>query len=325
MTSVSGVNLQTFNRILARQEPPKFGAEYTPSTFATREEAPSISRPAILQSRLLGREVHLLGQPELHAGLLALYHLWLFELHEQKMLWRWPFPHPLTGLPGIDATRLCPLCGTVAVAERLGYLDLHPVLYLPDPECPGRKVKVPFPYQGDLLLFLKRPDVPPYCVNWTVKDKRDDFTSPGPGKRRPESSEARRAALARYEMEAAYYMDAGIRTQPVANEDIDWHVRANLCQLFPYTTKSVSIDSDRRREIVDAYKAALVARVSPMEVILSLVLRQRCTDYTARVILYQAIWNRELRVDLFRPILPDYPLNAESVDVLEHYAEWFLP
>lgn len=320
-----GVTVQRLKTILARQDPPKFGPAYVPSALATRAEAPSISRPAILQSRKLQRQIHLLGQPEVHAALLALYHDRLIDLHEQKMLWRWPFPHPMTGMPGIDATRLPPVRGTVEIAECLGYLDLHPVVYVPDPEFPTRKVRVPFPYQGDLLLFLSRPDGPPYCVNWTVKDKGDAFTKPGPSKKRPDSQEAKRAALARFEIEVAYYNDAGIRTQPVADEDIDWHVWTNLAELFPYTMKPTTLEPGCRQEIVDAYRAAMMAGVPPMEVMLSLVQRRRCTDYEARVVFRQAIWERDLRVDLFQPVLVDYPLQPETVDVLDHYAGWFAP
>jgi hypothetical protein len=41
------------------------------------------------------------------------------------------------------------------------------------------------------------------------------------------------------------------------------------------------------------------------------------------VVLYQAIWNRQIRVDLFRPVLADSPLRLEREDVLVRYATWF--
>jgi len=88
-----GVNLQRLNQILDRQEVPRSGANYLPATLATREEAPSKSRPKRIQSKQLGREVHLMSTPELHAALLALFHPRLFDLNEQLMLRRWQF-HP---------------------------------------------------------------------------------------------------------------------------------------------------------------------------------------------------------------------------------------
>lgn len=324
MSRRSGVTLQRLKLILSRQEPPRFGRAYVPSTLATRDEAPAISRPAILQSHKLGRPVHTLSQPETRAALLALYHPFLFELHEQKMLSRWPYPHPMAGLPGIDATALPSVRGTVEVAERLGYLDIHPIVYMRDEAVSAHAIKVPFPYQGDLLLFIQPPNQIPYCVNWPVKDKREAFTTPGPGKRRPDSVESKRSALARYEIEVAYHADASIRTQPIANTDIDTNLAANLCQIFPYTTKSISADTrPKRKQIVDAFHSAMALGVPPMEVMVSLVFRRLCSDYEARVIFFQAIWERELRVDLFRPVLVDYPLEPEHVDVLDRYAHWF--
>ena len=318
-----GVSVTRLNKMLERQEPPKFGAAYLPATFATREEAPGISCPAILQCKKLAREIHMLGQPEVNAGLLALHHPFLTELHEQKILCCWPHSHPISGLPGIDATSLASLRGTVEVAERLGYLFLHPVIYIPDPESPGRKLKVPFPYQGDLLLFMRRDDGSIYCVNWTIKNKRAAFFESGPGKR--DTKETRLAAQARLEIEIAYYLDAYIRTQMIADEDIDSNVSANLCQLYPYTYKTASVEAAQRQDIVEAYKAALVSGLPPMDVMTTLITRGKCTAYDARVIFYQSIWERELRVDLFQPVLVDYPLQPESVDILNRYAGWFLP
>lgn len=39
--------------------------------------------------------------------------------------------------------------------------------------------------------------------------------------------------------------------------------------------------------------------------------------------LKQSIWRRELRVDLFRPVLMDKPLRPEVKDVFVHFAHWF--
>jgi hypothetical protein len=40
-------------------------------------------------------------------------------------------------------------------------------------------------------------------------------------------------------------------------------------------------------------------------------------------LIHQGIWRRELRVDLFRPVLADKPLRREVTDVLVKYADWF--
>jgi len=46
--------------------------------------------------------------------------------------------------------------------------------------------------------------------------------------------------------------------------------------------------------------------------------------FTARVILYQAIWNRRLRIDLFHPVVADHPLMPEHIDVCTQYADLFV-
>lgn len=318
-----GVTVERCNAILERQENPRFLSDYIPSTFATREEAPSISRPAIIQSKKLGREMHVLGQPELHALLLALYHPAVFEIHEQKMLHRFPYMHPIAGFPGIDATSMPGVRGTVQVAERLGYLDRHPFVYVPGNPMEGTKIRRAFPYQGDLLLFLYDRDGAPYCVNWTVKEGVENFFRPNPWELNSDTPKAREKALVRYEIEVRYYLDADIRTQPVANQSIDWDVWANLCQIYPYTTKEITAVPGSVWEIKMAYQTALALGIAPMEVMESAVRRRWCNEYEARVIFFQMIWNRELRLDLFKPIVTDAPMAPEAVDVIEHYAAWF--
>lgn len=69
---------------------------------------------------------------------------------------------------------------------------------------------LPFPYLGDLLLFLLDEDGV-YCVNWTVKQDEDDFTHPR--FKPPISTKNQQASIrketARHEIEATYYSDTG--------------------------------------------------------------------------------------------------------------------
>ena len=321
----TGVTVARLKKILERQEPRKFGSAYIPSIFATREEAPGISKPVILKSIKLNREIHLLSGPEFCAAALALYHPALIDLHEQKMLARWPDLHPLAGLPDVDATSLPSIAGTVDVVARLGYLDLHPVVYVKDNGHLTRKTPVPFPYLGDLLLFLSEPESVPYCVNWTIKDKVEAFTSPGPGKHSPNAHD-RRKALARFETEVQYHLDAGIRTQPIAGTEIDRHVADNLRAIYPFITfRLPTISSEQRAEVIDRFRTGMVLEVPPMDIVTSMEMRGQCPAWEATVILYQSIWSRALRVDLFKPVLMDYPLRPEVVDVIAHYADWFRP
>jgi hypothetical protein len=49
----------------------------------------------------------------------------------------------------------------------------------------------------------------------------------------------------------------------------------------------------------------------------------RCSDEVIKAILCQMIWNRKLRVDLFKPILLERPLIPEIKDVLIEYSHWY--
>ncbi len=318
-------NFSRLETIIKRQDPARFGSEYAPAMRATREEAPSKSRASILNVKKLGREFHVMSSPEKFLALLALYHPNLIDLHEQFVLWPWEYPHPLVGMPGIDSMGLSPIKGTMDVCERLGYQDFQPTLLIKTGnKNKNEKVKVPRPFLGDFLLFMKK-DKNIYCVNWPVKDKEENFTRPPPGKRVASSEKSKLRALARVEIEVQYFSDPGIRTQHVASENIDRQVAENLRQLFPYTYKKTSLTNEEEKRIINGYKAALELEIPPMEVMANLVFRGVCDAYEARVIFYQSIWERKLRVDLFKPVLVNHPLKPEEQDVLDVYGGWFEP
>jgi len=325
MASKKGVNLQRLLTILDRQAVSCWGNKYIPSILATPQEAPSVSRVSILNSKKIGREIHLLSLTERAAGLLALYHPDLFDLQEQKMLSTTPTPHPLFGYQ--NYTKSCELPGikgVIDVADRLGYLSLLPKVRAVNPENHLDEKVIIFPYVGDLLLFMNGANQHKYCVNWSIKDKRESFEVRPLGMSKSGKIEKKnKNTFARHEMEDVYYKDAGIRTLRISNEHLNWHVTANLTQLFGYHGKRTELSIDAQQHILNKFELALDTETKPYEVILALMSRYAFTDHQCRTVLYQSIWNRKLRVDLFKPILIDRPLNPESRDVLAEYAEWF--
>lgn len=309
--------------ILKRQGKSVFGPDYQPAIRATPREAPSISRPSVLQSTRLGRDVHALSIPERSGALLALYHPKLFELHEQKMLSVGPRPNPLFGHPAAIGLNLPQVRGTVVVAEQLGHLRFHPKVKAP--RSPGSKdwMWVPFPYIADLLLFMA-DDGGPYCINWTIKAEPQDFDRPPP--RGAPTRDPHAAVLrtqARQEIERVYYEEAGIRTVRVAKTDINEHVAANLRHLFGWQQQVVPLQPEQRAEMLLKYEVAIDLGVAPSDMIGQLMLRYRCRREDCLAVLYQAIWSRRMRVDLFKPVLPDKPLQPERHDVLTEYGAWF--
>lgn len=319
-----GINSSRLKSIYLRQISQSWGSDYVPSILATPREAPSISRAFIITpAKLNGRETHLLSTPELNASLLGLYHPHVVGLQEQSMLSPEARPHPLSTIIGMDKTTLPSIKGVIDVAERLNYLDLLPRVKVSN--CESEKpISVVFPWIGDQLWLIQPSPGKYFCINWTVKSKYQDFKRPGLSRLRANNNRDQlRRALARHEIEKNYYSDANIRTIQVADEAIDRNVVANLRQLFLHHRRALSLTEEQQEEILQKYQSALEERIPPAEIILFFVERRRYTLDQCRDLLYQSIWNRKLRVDLFQPILINRPLRPESRDVLEVYADWF--
>lgn len=150
-----GISIAKLQLYKERQGAPAFGADYEPAIKAVRGEAPPLSRAYRLYVKRFQREIHLLSENELISALVALYIPTLLDLHEQKVIHPVPDYHPLCNFPKVINVALPHLSGTVAIAERLGYLDIHPTVTSTSKASPDRKVVLPFPYVGDLLLYLQ--------------------------------------------------------------------------------------------------------------------------------------------------------------------------
>jgi hypothetical protein len=327
MEPIMALSRPTFARlqeIMRRQNVMRWGADYLPAIQATPKEAPSGSRASILTVlKLAGREMHLLSPAERALALLAIHHPFVVDIHEQAMLSPDPCPHPLFGFPGMAIPDLASFKGVIDVAERLGYTNLLPLVWEDAPSDPENPLAFVFPYIGDLLLFLSPPGETPYCVNWNIKNSEEGFKHPGaPNSKRYRISNAV-AELPRNEMERVYYADAGIRTEHLTLEQIDTHVVANLTQLFTHHAVPLGLSTDMEEELLARFQTALETGVAPYEVVQLSAARGRCTVHQARTYLWQAIWRRELRCNLFRPLLIDRPLQPENQDVLDVYGDWF--
>lgn len=310
--------LDRIERITRRQREPKWGKEYDPAIHATPQEAPRCSRPTILRSaKLGGRDVHLLSGVEARVAFLALYNPDVFDIHEQRALSRTPALHPLASHPSSIGSQLPRIEGTVNVANRLGHLAWHGKVYADDEDRWIADI-----YVGDLLLFLKDGSGP-YCVNWTVKAAHDDFNRPGPqlyGRPRPQTSA--RAAF-RHELEATYFSDAGIRTQRVVDTDVDVTLLANLEMLFGYHALRTNVQLTERQAIEEALSRVVGGSEPAWTTLQTIAMEQHSAPKVAQTVLYQAIWDRRIRVDLFYPLMIDKPLRAETRDPLAVYASWF--
>lgn len=318
------INEARWRLIRERQWKDRWGGDYIASIFATPKEAPGISVPAILRpEKLECREFHTLSQAETWISLLALHHPRLWDLHEQRILYPTPRAHFLYGHVRAMGQNFPSFAGTLDVADRLGMLSKHPKVRVKHGADPTQWPMAPFPYIGDLLLFLE-DEKGPYAVNLPVKDKYNNFRRRGPhpqGKPRKDVDDE--GAIARQLLEKTYYDDADIRTQLVAGEAIDFDLRCNLSDLFGDHALFIDVDDEVRRQIMELYKTAIGADVPAYVVACAAAARYKLTSRDALALVRQGIWRRELRVDLFRPILMDRPLRPEVEDVFVRYGHWF--
>lgn len=319
---ISQARLQLIER---RQLHPGWGPDYEPAMRATRDEAPAISRPSTVYSSKLGREVHLLSLAERVPCLLALYHPALFELREQHMLSPFPTEHPLTGHPYAARLRLPELKGTIDVAQRLNALSKHPTVWVQEQDSEGQTEarRAAFPYLGDLLLFL-RDTQGPYCVNWTVKSDRRAFSvSPHRLHNPLRMQQAQTNNQLRHQIEEIYFADAGIPTVQVAASEIDPQLAANLTALIGWQAQATLVSDDVFTYLVQDYQQLMQNRQTLLSRLEALMHQTNSTRQQCLAVLYQAIWQRQLRVDLYQPILPDRPLRPERTDVLVDFSAWF--
>ena len=119
-------SLNRLMRILERQENSKWGPDYSAAIPVNRDESSPISRPSVLYSPKLGRDLHLHSIPERMAALVALYNPAVIDIHEQHMLRCRPGPQrrstPSCKHLGVDAVAVVVLASQ---AERLGALQRH--------------------------------------------------------------------------------------------------------------------------------------------------------------------------------------------------------
>jgi hypothetical protein len=317
----------TYDRLLQikrRQWEDRWGANYVASVFADPKEAPGISTGTILRPRKLGgREFHTLSRAETACALLALYNPQCWDLFEQRVMSPTPRSHLLFGHPKASGLPLAAFKGTLDVADRLGMLSTHPRVRLHVGADRSQWPLAPFPYLSDLNLCMSDHEGP-YLLDWPVKDKFEDFRRRGPSnssKARPDEDDP--AVVQRNLLQKIYFEDAGVRSHHVVGRAIDFQVRCNLRELFLDDSHPLVVEDQTRTEITEQFRDS-IGSDKPAYLLAFKVARDRkISERDVAVIVKQAIWRRELRVDLFQPVLMDRPLRAEREDVLDRYASWF--
>lgn len=319
---LSAARLKT---ILNRQVPTRWGPHYLPSIMASKGEVPSLSRCCPIFSAKLRRILHLLSPAERLMAILALYHPAVMEVHEQTMLHPLACEHPLVGFRGKSSLGLPPLRGLVAVAEERGLLAFLPTITVPGQDGSRDRLRIVFPFIGDLLVFLTDVQENAWCVNWSIKDSEEGFKRAlqlerlNPlAKQKPDFE-----VIARQQIEEAYYQDGEIPTYFISLDQIDRHVANNLLRLFSLHHEVHELEHELECLLIDALQKSVGSRLAPIDLILDFSARWQVKASDCRTAMCQAIWYRRLRVDLFSEVLMDVPLRQEERDVLDVYGEWF--
>lgn len=322
MAKAMHLTLARIKELSRRQDPPEWGAGYTPAIRATREEAPSRSRPAQVWSEQLGRYCHVLSLVEQKALLLILFNPALFELQEQRLLATESRPHPLAGHELAVGMNLPALRGTIDVCDRLDMIERHPWIHVHHPDGTGR-VPVPVPFIGDFLLFLA-DEQGPYCINWTIKSSREEFQRPLVSNRPTNHATAAEAVRMRHAIEERYYADAGVPTLQIVDHDIPALLAQNLRSAVLVQHRAAILDVGLYAEICERLQVSIRTGQRPLDILLSVVHRHDVPLEIAKAAFSRAIWRRDVRPELIDEVIfIDRPLKPERRDPLQVFAAWF--
>jgi hypothetical protein len=315
------VNEETYRRIVGRQFVVHWGTNYEPSIRATPKEAPGVSTASRLKSEGMGREVHLLSRNEVRVAIIALYNSAVWYIREQQMLFWNDREHFLHGHPLAGGEHWPAMRGTWNIAKEMGLEHLHPTVRVFDKKCDGR-VRVPFPYVGDLLLFL-RDDAGAYAVNLAVKDKMENFQRPFNllGAKTP--AEQKERVIARHKIERLAYEAAGIRTEQVAGSLIPKDLFNNLRFLHGQNWKARRYSAEQISVGLKLAEDGPRRERSPINIGVEIDRKLGLHTGSGCSIVWHGIWTRRIRADLYQALLPDRPLIPEQKDVLVDYAHWF--
>lgn len=320
--AVLRINESRLRQIKKRQwGEPRWGKDYLPAQLANPKEAPSGSHAVILSAEKLGgRSMHLMSMNESWVALLALYHPQVWDIHEQKVLFPQPCPHPLQGHKRAQGMNFPPFRGTVAVAERLGMLSRHKRCRVKLAD--GDTSQAWFPYIGDLLVFLEDAEGL-YAVNLNIKDKEDSFRRVFPREGRACLDEDDDGVLNRHALEREYYADAGIPTRQVVGRHINEELRNNLFCIFQFHREKTSLSKVMKEGLWEFFSSHIGTTRRVCDLIQQAAGHLALDPYEVNTVFHQGVWNRKILVDLMRPVLTDRPLRPMQVDAVDVYRDWF--
>ena len=161
-------------------------------------------------------------------------------------------------------------------------------------------------------------------MNVTVKEDPSDFHEPYGGNllNRKAAVRVREKLMARHAVEQQLYADAGIRTVRATRQDVAPTVGHNLCRILGGASHHSRLSGEQRLELCDLLNRALVIGQPFNEVMFACCAKFRLSFEGVRAATYQAIWAREVRVELSQPLLFDCSTRLEDGKVIADVARW---
>lgn len=303
---------------------PGWDSQHTPAIKAKPRQAPSMSWAYRVEHPEFGTIINALSRAEYDLLFVALFHPTLFDLHDQFAFDVLPSVHPLHGHPDLIGTITPSHQGTLAIARDLGVMSSHPKTFMPSAIDPEDGHWVARPLLGDFMLFLF-DDQGPYCLHFDIKHEEGAHDKPGPdvvASRQGDRSKSN--ASAKFRIKAQYLAEVGIRVVYLHPGQVDLEVARNLRFLFAWTVRSSKLGADQQDQLIGLLQRAIEDGTPPAMVISTCAAKYGWSPEECRRVLFQAIWTKRLRVDLFDAILIDQPLYPETRDVIDEYAHWFV-
>jgi hypothetical protein len=97
----------------------------------------------------------------------------------------------------------------------------------------------------------------------------------------------------------------------------------NLAQILLWSKRKHSFSEKKNREIVNCFKEAIGTNVPGMSLVHDLARVNDCKTSEIKTVLHQALWNKQIRIDLFQPFHIDKPLLPEKRNPFAVYGHWF--
>lgn len=307
-TRPSLTRLQELGR---RQGTFRWGSEYRAAIKATREEAPSASWVGPVPAPRFGRELQAISSVERDVFTMVANDPSVVEALDQYVLPTHPSQNWLIQSPYKRVTGAGTMVrGTVSIADELGALSILPTVRHPE------LGHLPFPWIGDLLVFVRTAEGEVKTINLTIKDSAEDFERPyRAGRRARDPGAVRERERLRHRIEEVLHSEAGTPTVRVTKADYS-EIYARNMRWAHDTARTVVPMTDRERQLVEAeFATCAVKGRAPFEAIRNLRTSHGIARETSRPAFCAALLARRIPVDLTSDVIvEDKPLRYLSVE-----------